>query len=36
MPDQTLPSTTREDRFERVLADLLKAEERGERADVSG
>jgi tetratricopeptide (TPR) repeat protein len=35
MPDDTLGSTSLEDRFERVLADLLQAEERGERLNLS-
>jgi WD40 repeat protein len=35
MPDETLASTSLEDRFEQVLADLLQAEERGERPDLS-
>src|SRR5262249_37310701 len=35
MPDETPASTVIEDRFEQVLADLLQAEERGERPDLS-
>src|SRR5262245_48841093 len=35
MPDDMLPSTSLEDRLEQVLADLLLAEERGERPDLS-
>jgi eukaryotic-like serine/threonine-protein kinase len=35
MPEETLPSTVVEDRFEQVLAELLQAEERGERPDLT-
>jgi tetratricopeptide (TPR) repeat protein len=35
MPDETRASMPPELRFERVLADLLQAEERGERPDIS-
>jgi eukaryotic-like serine/threonine-protein kinase len=36
MPDDTTPSTTPDGRFERVLAELLQTEERGEPLDLSG
>src|SRR5262249_31814435 len=35
MPDQPLDSTVQVDRFERVLAELLQAEERGERPELA-
>jgi serine/threonine-protein kinase len=35
MPDHNTASTVPEDRFEQVLANLLQAEERGERLDLS-
>src|SRR5262245_28282912 len=35
MPDDLSPSTVTDDRFERALAELLEAEERGEPLDLA-
>ncbi len=35
MPEETLPATVEDTRFEQLLAELLQAEERGERADLT-